>query len=112
MNTQLVTQRVRIAQWNERFHEKNELGLSVDEFCERNNVSKNMYFYWLRKCKAEAISNAGDTFAELLSPEAINQVPAEFIPEAMIEINGLKVGVSSGTSRELLEMITEVSRNA
>lgn len=38
-----------IALWNHRFTDRKVSGLNVDEWCEKNNISRHSYYYWHRK---------------------------------------------------------------
>lgn len=38
-----------IALWTNRFTERKASGLKVDEWCEKNNISRHAYYYWHRK---------------------------------------------------------------
>lgn len=115
MNNQLVAvaHNVKLAKWNEIISERLESGLTVDEYCKEHNVTKNAYYYWLRKCRENALSECGNAFAEL-GANSFNSssLSDSFDSQAVLEINGIRISVSDRTSRNLLAMIVEVSRNA
>ena len=51
MDTRLATTNIRIQQWTAIFKAKAESGLTVDEYCEQNDISRNAYYYWLRRAR-------------------------------------------------------------
>lgn len=42
MNTRLAATNIRIQQWTAVFKAKAESGLTVDEYCEQNGISRNV----------------------------------------------------------------------
>ncbi len=62
---QTVTQNVRLQQWTAIIQDRQASGLKVDDYCSEHNISRNAYYYWLRKVKAAAIENSGNLFAEV-----------------------------------------------
>ena len=72
MDTKLATTQIRIQQWAAVIHDRQESGLKVDEYCEQHGLSRNAYYYWLRKVKEAALTQTG--FVEIQSvitaPEA------------------------------------------
>lgn len=62
---QTVTQNVRLQQWTAIIQDRQASGLKVDDYCSEHNISRNAYYYWLRKVKAAAIENSGNRFAEV-----------------------------------------------
>lgn len=112
MDTRLATTNIRIQQWAAVFKAKAESGLTVDEYCDQNGISRNAYYYWLRRARAAALENTQTTFVELKAPktEAVPQIPSvlhAFMPQLTIEKNGLVIGVNSNTPKELLALALE-----
>lgn len=112
MDTRLATANIRIKQWTAVFKAKAESGLTVDEYCDQNGISRNAYYYWLRKAKTAVLEHTPTTFVELEAPEAENQpqpagAAAFFTPQITIEKKGFVIGVGEGISKELLTMVLE-----
>ena len=112
MDTRLATANIRIKQWTAVFKAKAESGLTVDEYCDQNGISRNAYYYWLRKAKAAVLEHTPTTFVELEAPEAEKQpqletAAASFIPQLTIEKKGFIIGVGTGISKELLTLVLE-----
>ncbi len=71
---QTVTQNVRLQQWTAIIQDRQTSGLKVDDYCSEHNISRNAYYYWLRKVKAAAIENSGNRFAEV-NPSFLKMMP-------------------------------------
>jgi transposase-like protein len=112
MDTKLATTNIRIQQWLAVFKARTESGLTIDEYCDQNGISRNSYYYWLRKAKATALENTQTTFVELkalkteIAPQVSTPNPV-FIPQLTIEKNGHIIGVDSNTTKELLTLVLE-----
>ncbi len=114
MDTRLATTNIRIQQWTAVFKAKAESGLTVDEYCERNGISRNAYYYWLRRARNTALEHTQTTFVELNIPtdEAALQPSSmvhSFIPQLTIEKNGFLIGLDSHTPKELLILALEAA---
>ena len=59
MNTKLATSRMRTGQWADIIKDCKESGLKVDDYCAQHGLSRNAYFYWLRKVKEAALMQSG-----------------------------------------------------
>jgi hypothetical protein len=57
MNTSKLAHQARLKTWAETFQNQKESGLTVMEWCSRNGVSKNAFFYWKRKLRDELVES-------------------------------------------------------
>lgn len=101
-----VPTNIRIKQWAAVFKAKAESGLTVDEYCEQNGISRNAYYYWLRKAKASALEHTRTAFVELETPETetcpqTKASSSSFVPQLTIEKKGFAIGVGTDVSKEL-----------
>ena len=46
LTTQAVTREVRLRQWREIIHARQESGLTVKDYCESHGITKDSYYYW------------------------------------------------------------------
>jgi transposase-like protein len=51
------TAAIRLASWKQVFKERAESGLTIDEFCRKIGVSRNVYFYWQKKARDEVFAS-------------------------------------------------------
>lgn len=109
MDTRLATNQIRLQQWAAIIHDRKESGLKVDDYCKLNNLSRNAYYYWLKKLRTAALESSEVTFAELSSvPQCIsNESPSA--PVA-VSLGDATIYVSDSASSGLLEMVIEVLR--
>lgn len=111
MNTKLATSQVRLSTWSSIIKDRQESGLKVDEYCREHNLSRNAYFYWLRKIKEAALEQSG--FVEMTPDVPKNLHPYQsFSPQLTLRIGDCELGVNDETSSELLARTIRVIRNA
>lgn len=111
---QTVTQNVRLQQWTAIIQDRKASGLKVDDYCSEHHISRNAYYYWLRKVKTAAIESSGNLFAEV-NPCFQETMPKYSKPGSSpisITLRDAVVQVNETTSHQLLQMVIEVLRNA
>jgi transposase-like protein len=112
------TAAIRLASWKQVFKERAESGLTIDEFCKKIGVSRNAYFYWQKKARAEVLASPeASRFVELMLPTEKPITNALISKEEKktvlsVSIGKAKVEVPEGTSKDLLSMVMEVLANA
>lgn len=122
MDTHLATTQIRLQQWTRIIQDRINSGLKVDEYCEQHQLSRNAYYYWLRKVKEAALISAGSRFAELHVPaqnpanegSAVQKSTDErnFSPQLIMTYGDVTIFVNENTPKELLAMVCEVIRHA
>lgn len=68
MNIKLATTQIRMTEWAAIIKDCKSSGMKVDDYCQLHDISRDAYYYWLRKVKTAALQQAG--FVELPLPEA------------------------------------------
>jgi len=58
MSTKQILHQAILNEWVSRIANQQASGLTVAEWCRRNEVSRNSYFYWKRQMKDELITQA------------------------------------------------------
>lgn len=121
MATRAETRQIRIAQWRKIFEERSRSGLTVREFCARNNLSRDAFFYWQDIVRKDALSDMKQpALIELKPPVSESTLvksderlsPGILKPQLAITINNATIQVDSNTPKELLSMVLEVISNA
>lgn len=110
MDTKLVTQHFRLQEWAGIFKDRKNSGLKVNEYCQLHNISRDAYYYWLRKVKAAALTQAG--FVELPVYNTEHSSVPSFIPQMSIRLEAAEICVNSDTPSELITRVLEVMRHA
>ena len=118
MDTKLATTQIRIQQWAAIIHERQESGLKVDDYCEQHGLSRNAYYYWLRKVKEAALTQTGvvEIQSVITAPEAGSKTPqyenTSFIPQILVSINGMSLGIRQDTPIDLFARVIGAIRHA
>ena len=121
MATRAETRRIRIAQWRKILEEKASSGLTAKEFCTKNNISRDAYYYWQDIVRRDALSELKQPTLVELKPPAIVDEPKQIpdnhrndtlVPQLTITINNATIKVDSDTPKELLSMVLEVVSRA
>ena len=68
MSTKSIVNRAKLEAWAARFSEQKASGLTVADWCQQNSISRHSYFYWKRRLKDEAVSQALPEIVPLAVP--------------------------------------------
>ncbi|MDL2248867.1 IS66 family insertion sequence element accessory protein TnpB [Tyzzerella sp. OttesenSCG-928-J15] len=124
MNTREIAVAYRLSHWAGIMRERQESGLSIRAFCERESFHENVYYYWQRKLRGAAIEQmakrqkpesstalAVSGFTEVQVMERKAAQPEGLTPETIhIEISGIKITVNSSYPTEkLAALLRELS---
>lgn len=110
MNTKLATTQIRITEWAAIIKDCKASGLKVDEYCQQHDISRDAYYYWLRKVKAAALQQAG--FVELPLPENKPAPTTAFAVQMIVKVGDAELSINNDTPAELITRILEVIRHA
>ncbi len=104
-----VKTKYRQEQWQKLIKDCQSSGLQVDEWCEKNQVSRSAYYYWLRKIREKACEamlpaiteqNKSIAFAKVeLQP---NRPTSSVIN---IHLSGAMLEVKDGASQQIIESV-------
>lgn len=113
MNTKLATRQIRLNEWAAIIKDCKASGLKVDTYCEQHGLSRNSYYYWLRKVKEAALLQAGfvelpASMAEHESSKPIENNALTFDTRMVIKLNGTELCVNEHTSSELISRVVEI----
>ncbi len=122
MDTRNVKREYFIKQWEAIFADRLESGLTINDYCERNNLSRNTYFYWLKIVRAHELgkqqitSTSGlveltgnDNKLEVSNPVSCTPLPEVNYDDSLtVTINGATIHVDGNTSSALLKRVIEV----
>ena len=120
MNAREVTTNYRMKEWTGIVQDRINSGLSINEYCKQNGLSRNAYFYWLKKIRNRIIIDAPALTEESTqSPISFQElsIPKPSVPvvtpqdQISIGINGMTINVTKDTSKELLLRVLEVARH-
>lgn len=117
MNTKLATGQIRLHEWAAIIKDCKASGQTVDLYCKQHGLSRDAYYYWLRKVKEVALKRAGFVELPTLTPE---QTPAKtiekgisaFETQMLIKIKEIEFCVNESSSSELVSRMLEIIRHA
>ena len=81
-----------LSYWGKKINERHQSGMTIKEWCQKNGLSKNQYFYWNNNIrKSQNPENDGEfvfaDVAQLLTSSSDAQQSAEPFPDFQIYIN-------------------------
>ena len=112
METRLATNQIRLTSWANIIRARNESGLTVKEYCEVNGLSRNSYFYWLKKVRAAALESNGFRFVEIPVPDTGMHTEGRNADAVTVELGSARIHVPGPASRDTFAMIVEVLSHA
>ena len=120
--TSLVAQQTRLNQWSQQIRECNNRpsGMTVDEWCSANGLTKSNYYWRLRKVREAllSITDSAPSFVELKEPETAPSVPDTVKEEsssnvvAVIKKNSYSIEITDRASVSFLQNLLEAMEHA
>jgi putative transposase len=116
MDTQKVAAEYRMSQWTQIIQARADSGQSIKDFCQTEGISRNAYFYWLKKLRESACTElVKKEEPRSISPGGWVQLatgPMQQATEALkIEINGCHITVTAETDHGLLAKVCHTLRS-
>ena len=71
MSAKTILHQAMLNEWASRISDQKSRGLSVSEWCVKNGLTKDKYFYWKRKLKDELITQALPDIVPLSLPASV-----------------------------------------
>lgn len=103
MDTKQFTQQYRQEKWSKIICRRTDSGLSVRDFCQREDISEKSYYYWLKKIRVAACqvlpNPSGVKFALLEPPAQALAIPTKIT----IHYGHLSMDIYGSTSEALLK---------
>lgn len=105
-----LTTKYRLEQWTSIIQERIKSGKRVDEWCSENSISRDAYYYWLRKVKL--------TDSELQLPKVVQLIPPAPVGEKhnagtaiILRVNGISLEIQDCVSDSIIEKTLHALRN-
>lgn len=105
----------RLAGWAQKIQARQSSGQSIKDFCEAEGISRNAYFYWLRKLRNAACEEYGRQDSEKgtrLIPSGWTKLepyaPPKEATGLVVEIGEYRVRATTETDPELLAKICRI----
>lgn len=114
-----VKTQLSIQNWTEIIKDRNATNLSIDDYCKQHGLSRNSYYYWLRKIRELSLSQSDDgsknnPIVEIRSQQITSLIPVaeQEVQIITLTVNGITLSVSPDISPEFLRRTLEVIRLA
>ncbi len=129
MSSKALIHQVKLNEWASLLADQKASGLTVEDWCLQNNVSKDQYFYWKRQLKDELVTKALPEIVPLALPAAPDPEPqlptakdsngksctsCSTFPTAScarVYINGMTVEFDSAASDTLIKSVLKAVRH-
>ena len=110
MDTKLATKQIRLNEWTGIIKDCKASGLKVDDYCARHNLSRDAYYYWLRKVKEAALQQAGFIELPALNPGRLSA--SGFSSQMIIRVGETDIMVNQNTPAELISTVLGIVNHA
>jgi len=115
--------KVQLQRWKELIQDRMNSNLKIMEWCEKNNVSKDAYYYWLKQIRIEAVAGTKfnksaisetNSFVEIqpVRSSVVASAPINSRPSAIIRRNSLEIELFDDTSLAFLRKLMEAVKYA
>jgi hypothetical protein len=111
-----LTKQYRLEQWTSIIQERIKSGKRVEEWCTENNISRDAYYYWLRKVKLAAAMNTAPEPPQL--PRVVQLIPPAPVSEThstgtaiILKINDISLEIQGCASDAIIEKTLKALRN-
>ncbi len=111
----LVKTRLRMDQWEKLINDRQNSGLQVDEWCEKNQISRHAYYYWLRKVRKKACESILPAISKQTTPVSFAKVELQshqtHTAAITIQYQSATIEVREGTSLQIIESVLSALKN-
>ena len=84
-DVQSIKKQLHMQQWTAIIEDRLASGLKIDEYCEKNQLSRNSYFYWLRKIREERATSVLPDNNDLLPASVSTGTLTRYTPADILD---------------------------
>jgi hypothetical protein len=101
-----------LSYWENKINERHQSGMTIKDWCQKNGVTKNQYFYWNHRIrKSKNLENGEFVFADvskLLTSSSDAGQRSESFPDFQIHLNSIQATVPSNFNPDALAGLLKV----
>lgn len=102
-----------LSYWEKKINERHQSGMTIKDWCQKNGVTKNQYFYWNHRIrKSQNPENNGEVIfadvSQLLASSSDAGQRSESFPDFQIHLNSIQVTVPSNFNPDALAGLLKV----
>ena len=108
----IVKSQVKLEHWRRLIAECQASGMQVKQWCIQNNVSKDQYYYWLRKVREISVECLPVSRNELPAKEHVDfkrlevQAPVTAMtPAVIVHLPQVTIEIPEGISQQTVETV-------
>lgn len=110
-----VKTKFRMEQWEKLIVDRQKSGLQVDEWCEKNQISRHAYYYWLRKIRRKACESILPAISKQSTPVSFAKFELQQHQSSSaaitIQYQSAIIEVRDGTSPQTIEAVLRVLKD-
>lgn len=111
-----VKTRFRQEQWEKLITDCQSSGLKVDDWCEKNQISRHAYYYWLRRIRKKACESMQPALPAQNTPVVFTKVELQAhqpitASAIIIHLPTATLEVRDGTSQQTIETVLLALKN-
>lgn len=76
MNLKSIKYQTQIQKWTQIVQKRNQSGLRILDFCAQEGITKDAYYYWLRRVREAALESQTGIDVVDTKPRLVNIAPA------------------------------------
>jgi hypothetical protein len=111
-----VKTKLRQEQWEKLIADCQNSSIKVDDWCERNQISRHAYYYWLRKIRKKACESILPAIPKQNTPVAFAKVELQThqptaVAAIIIHLPTVTLEVRDGTSQQTIDAVLLALKN-
>lgn len=113
----LIKNKIRQEQWEKLITERQNSGLTIIDWCKKNNISCHAYYYWLRKLRKKACNHILSSIPEQKEPQIafakVDLQPQQTIPAGpvIIHLPSATIEVYNGANTQIIDAVLMALKN-
>ena len=104
---------VQLQRWKLLIQDRMNSNLKILDWCNKNNVSKDAYYYWLKQIRKEAVKEASSRLSKPITAESNSFVEIQPVISSVIasEVNTTKASAIIRGKDFEIELLDNASRD-
>jgi len=109
--------------WTEVINDRNSTDLTIERYCKEHDLSRNSYYYWLRKIRGNLLMGHNASLQTSCTSNTIVEIKPPLITPVsdgsqksnqciVLKVKDISMEVTPNISPEFLLQVLEVIRNA
>lgn len=116
MNTRQVTHQYRLSHWSPIIRDCKNSGMTVKDWCIKNDVNEKRYYYWQRRIREELSHSLPEKVLDAQPPRFVpittksntDHITSSFKPDLVLNYGTIKLEIANSISPELLNEMLKV----